>query len=192
MQLSGLISQNNFVNGSDPNRNHLFYGIAGKGIYATISNNNFTNMFRSIDIGYGYGLSIFDNEIDISINEEPTVEVLRYATQIRLTQSAFCRINANKINSSILLSNLRLTIFELGALIYLENNSNTEVSDNITNGAISAISLFDCINTFIANNVLKQNFVGIYAMSSNNTDISYNEILWIAHLMDLQWLWYNN
>lgn len=174
---NGVISQNNFINGSDPMRNHLFYGIAGKNIFATISNNNFTNMFRSIDVGLANGLTIYNNNIEIAINEEASIATLRYATQIRLTQSEFCKINGNKINSSILLSNLRFTIFKFGGLIYLENNTNIEVSDNITTGAINSITLFECNNTFIANNVLKQNyFSGIYAMLCTKTDISCNEI----------------
>jgi hypothetical protein len=174
---NGVISQNNFINGSDPMRNHLFYGIACKNIFATISHNNFTNMFRSIDVGLANGLTIFNNNIEIAINEEASIATLRYTTQIRLTQSVFCKINGNKINSSILLNNLRFTIFEFGGLIYLENNTNIEVSDNITIGAINAIVLFECNNTFIANNVLKQNyFSGIYAMLCTKTDISCNEI----------------
>lgn len=174
---SGLISQNNFINGSDPEQNHLFYGIFGNSISANISNNNFTNMFRSIDIGNSNGVSIFNNKIDVSLNEEPSLSGLRYNTQIRLTQSDFCKINNNKITSSLSLGKNKFTLIEFGALIYIEDNQNTEISNNQIDGGLSSIAAFDCNDSYINSNVIKRAiYVGVYLQACNTSDITCNEI----------------
>jgi hypothetical protein len=173
----GLISQNNFINGSDPNDNHLFYGIFGKNIFANIANNTFTNMFRAVDIGGSNGLSIFNNKIDVALNGKITINSLRYITQIRLTQSTFCKINNNTITSSLKSPRERFTIFELGGLIYLEDNENTEIANNNCNGGFTQILGFKSSDTYVKNNLLKESeYVGIYLDNCSTSDITCNQI----------------
>ncbi len=173
----GLISQNNFINGTDPDNNHLFYGIEGNNIFASIGNNNFTNMFRSIDIGSSEGVFIFNNKIDVIVNGKVPETSLLYNTQIRVTQSNFCRINNNIITASIEIGRERFTLFDFGAIIYNEGNQNTEISNNQINGGINAISVFKCTDTYINSNVIKDViYSGVYALASSNTDITCNEI----------------
>lgn len=173
----GLISQNNFINGSDPEDNHLFYGIFGKKIFANIANNAFTNMFRAVDIGGSNGLSIFNNKIDVALIGKITINSLRYITQIRLTQSTFCKINNNTITSSIKSPRDRFTIFELGGLIYIEGNENTEIANNSFNGGFTQILGFKSADTYVNNNLLKESeYVGIYLDNCSTSDITCNQI----------------
>jgi hypothetical protein len=173
----GLISQNNFINGSDPEDNHLFYGVFGKKIFANIANNTFTNIFRAVDIGGSNGLSIFNNKIDVALNGKITINSFRYMTQIRLTQSNFCKINNNTITSSLKLPRERFTIFELGGIIYIEGNENTEISNNNITGGFTQIIGFKSSDTYVNNNLLKEsNFASIYLNDCATSDITCNQI----------------
>ncbi len=135
-------------------------------------------MFRAVDIGGSNGLSIFNNKIDVALNGKITINSLRYITQIRLTQSAFCKINNNTITSSLKSPRERFTIFELGGLIYLEGNENTEIANNNCNGGFTQILGFKSSDTYVKNNLLKESeYVGLYLDNCSTSDITCNQIL---------------
>jgi hypothetical protein len=182
----GLISQNNFINGCDPEDNHLFYGISGLSMYAIIGNNTFTNLFRAIDLGGANGTQIFNNKIDVAVTGKDETS-FRYITQIRLTQSQYCHINNNILTSSLKFSNFseRFSILDFGGLIYCEDNLYTEIADNFTTGGINIISLFNSPYTFVKNNLLKEaSYSGIYAKNSLPVDITCNEIFMDSENLD--------
>lgn len=170
----GEISQNDFVY-SDKEQYTVTAIDLGYCAEATVSNNNFTNCNRAIqirdyDLGTHGGMRVEGNNIIVSDHLstlEPQISV--YRSQKGVIISGNTLFNANAANST--------TASLVKNAIYLETSDNAIVRNNEIVGFETGINLKSTGNSLIVNNNIKDSwYYGIYTTECNEIDISCNEI----------------
>jgi hypothetical protein len=164
-----LISQNNFRNATDVNEYKNYYGVFANASSATVSNNTFTDMHRSIDVSTARGFSIENNNIEIT----QTNTLNDYQIRISRNDVPFL-VFGNKIVNS-------LANQVIAAGIYAEASSTLNISNNNVKGFAYGIQLKGIIQSQVIENLIENSRqVGIYndetGTRSPNVDIACNDI----------------
>lgn len=162
------ISQNDFMNSLEDGAPEEFYGINLNSSAARISSNNFTNMFRSIDIGAGSdGIVIENNEIEITLDDETD------SYQIRIADSQNAWISGNVLKN---FNNYAFTTLTRAA-IFSEQSTGINIKANDIDGFEIGIHLDVVDNSFVGENVLTNTqFIGIFLDEASNTDVACNQV----------------
>lgn len=162
-----LVSQNDFVDATIFPSTKEFQGVFMEGGMINLSQNTFTDMFRSID---------FSNVSNSTI-ENNTVEMTRRLDdlqhQIRISESDAVYITGNQMTNSLnyhAYSGLR-------SAMYLENSTGLYVHKNEINGFESGITAFDINTCSIGENRLEDGAMfGIYIEEGFAIDLTCNSI----------------
>jgi hypothetical protein len=165
----GLVSQNDFINSFENNTSRRYYGFYGsRCTNGTISKNNFSEMYRSIDLATCANFTIENNEIEITRDFNPTFH------QVRLT--TVCRhiwVSGNEIKNSNDYGTNTLT----NSAIYIERCKRITVNENHIEGLETGIQAKWPINCYIGDNeIVNSQFYGIYVTSPYIVDIACNRI----------------
>lgn len=176
----GNISQNDFVNaqeikGDDDDTSKLFYGITiSEGSPANISDNNFTDMYRSIDIHRSQDIFIDNNEIEVnSYNYESN---LRSEHQIRLSGSTGCTVTGNNLQYAFTQERTDID-WSTHSAIYMEEGRSISVRNNSIQGFESGIQVEKCVDILVKeNNFSDIGRTGIFVRDGNTIDVICNTI----------------
>jgi hypothetical protein len=162
-----LVSQNQFVDATLLPDTKEFQGVVLQGGSIELSQNTFSNMFRSVDM-----LQVTDATI-----ENNTVEITRrkgdLSHQIRVAESEAIYITGNKMTNTVYYDSYSAQ----RSAIYLENSSYQYVHKNEISGFESAIDLFNVdVSTVGENQIEDGNLFGIYVHEGTNIDLTCNSI----------------
>jgi PKD repeat protein len=164
-----LISQNNFRNATDVNEYKNYYGVFAMSSSATVSNNTFTDMHRSIDVSSARGFTIENNSMEI------TQTNTHNDYQIRISRNDVpLLVFGNKIVNS-------LANQVIAAGIYAEASSSLNISNNNVKGFAYGIQMKGIIQSQVIENLIENSRqVGIYNDESGtrmpSVDIACNDI----------------
>lgn len=169
-----IISQNEFVN------NILdgtvdYYGIINTGLSGTISQNTFSNLYRSIDVEEANLLSVENNDIEVTYYQ------FKNLYQIKMVNSLKSSIYGNTIKNSSGFAEQHY----LESGIYVEGNSlinespesYVTIKENNIFGFSTGIQIESLHTAFVSgNNIENSHIYGIYIHDGNNIFISCNII----------------
>ncbi|MCC7299397.1 MAG: PKD domain-containing protein, partial [Bacteroidia bacterium] len=200
-KMDEIVSQNKFRNSDRSGQNNRFYGIYLLRSYANISENTFTNMYRSIDVSSNIGLvNIENNEIEKNFQGKFSSDVqirvtnsdmplLVYANELRNSDNKYAKtvgiFSENTFALNIRDNNIKG--YDVG--IWTRRTKNAVVNENDIDLA-GDIGILDSLSTNIDINCniirLKDckksvfttcNSVGIYMQQGNNTNDIYTNCI---------------
>lgn len=161
------VSQNDFVNTSDQTTALDLTGIFWDRCNGTISLNNFTNNFHSVQLGSCSRVSVENNHVELTQLYSP------FQTQILLQRGDLIWITGNELVSST----EEGSVTTLGAAISVEDAGTVNVKENEVDGFSDAIQLFRSSGCNVMENVItNSNIVGVYVQAGNNNTVSCNQI----------------
>jgi hypothetical protein len=177
------ISQNDFTNLMQSN--NYFKGIeitntSGIGV----TNNNFKDNYRSIEINGSNNFTIENNIVDVTYL--PADENLGGTPGFSFNQisvsgeqiSKYGIINGNTMNNSKFYNQPDATTKNSNAAIYVDNYSNIDIKNNTINGFEDAIICQNLSNAQISENkIVNAYYNGIYLSDLTQSNISCNEII---------------
>ncbi len=163
------ISQNDFVNTASEESKIHFSGIVCASSGARISENRFTDMYRSIDLSSLIRFTTVENN-EIEVLDEK----YEHNVQINLMNSSVnVVITGNELNNS---NDYTVSTIEKAA-IYVENTSNAELRANRISGfraGIQALNASECAIT--ENRISNGNNYGIYIEEGSSLEVGCNVI----------------
>lgn len=173
----GNISQNDFVNAQEVEGNgtsKLFYGVSLiENSAATLSDNNFTDLYRSIDLDRAFEANIENNEIEV--NTYNYTNNLFSEHQIRISGANFVNVTSNEFLYAF--KRQASVNWDTHSAIYAEKLGSGIISNNTITGFESAIQLQDVRNTSVKeNNLADIGYCGIYINDSKAIDVMCNTI----------------
>jgi len=174
----GNISQNDFVNAQEikgDDTSKMFYGITmSEGSPSNISDNNFTDMYRSIDIHKSQDVYVDNNEIEVnSYNYQGD---LRSEHQIRMSGSFGCTITGNDLKYAFTQERKDVD-WNTHSAIYIEEGRNIDTRNNSIQGFESGIQVEKSSDILVKENSLTDiGRNGIFVRGGNTIDIICNSI----------------
>ncbi|PCJ63903.1 MAG: hypothetical protein COA58_14830 [Bacteroidetes bacterium] len=174
----GNISQNDFVNAQEIKGNgsaKLFYGVS---LYETrstqLSNNNFTDLYRSIEVNQSGNIHIDNNEIEV--NSYNYVDSLKSEHQINVNSSFDIDITSNDLRYAFLLEREDL-LWNTHSAIYMDKSQKCNIITNTISGFESGIQLESVQNVLVKENLLTDiGYNGIYINDGGTIDVICNTL----------------
>ena len=161
------ISQNDFIVADGAGTVREFNGIDMFLSSGEISSNNFTDNYRSISVRNTDDVVIENNEIEATL----LYDQLEY--QISVSNSSAIWISGNRLTQSSPDQFVGLT----ESAIYLENDDNVNVKENVIEGFSVAVQLQRTGNSYIGENDIRNaEVVGVYQFDGVNNTIACNTI----------------
>lgn len=170
-QLSGIISQNDFVNSiANGTVTNLYYGVYVNTSSVTVSSNKFTNMYRAFDLTGNGGSVTFENN---------TAEFTRrsffdvYPIRITDVNSSPILVEGNTITYSSLAQNNNTQV-----AMYVNNVRNLVIANNTITGFTSGISIIGGSRNIdvLGNTITDGQRLAIYVQGGQGYDIQENII----------------
>jgi len=169
-QLSGVISQNDFVNSvASGTVTNMYYGVYVNTSSVSVSGNKFTNMYRAFDLTGNGGSVTFENN---------TVEYTRrsyfdvYPVRITDVNSSPLLVEGNTITYSSLAQNNNNQV-----AVYVNNVRNLVISNNTLTGFATGVRLGGGTrNIDVWGNTISDARFGVYVTGGLNYDIQDNSI----------------
>ena len=189
LYMTGLVSQNDFINSSYANNDYLkFYGVrAVRGVSATISQNIFSNLFRSIDISEPIAVNVENNWIETTKGLYPDaldIGVLDgYYHQIRISdavQSKYIEVFGNTIQSSQNFADIQTAFTNnnfSSSAIYVSKSKQINIRGNTIEGYRTGIMMISTTHSQISDNGIDGAYTyGIYLKDINKVNVACNVI----------------
>ncbi len=165
-----IISQNEFIYAKSAGQSKRVYGIYLYNADATITENTFTNCYRSVDLSEPQTVRVENNEIEITrenINNEYQIIVSMAQSGSPLTIANNRINNFNPVTDPLILQ----------AAIYAAHSGYFEVHDNLINGFKTGIQLYNVgYSKLYSNNIIGSSVYGIHAENCQNVSVRCNEI----------------
>lgn len=170
-QLSGVISQNDFINSvANGTVSNFYYGVYVNTSSVTVSSNKFTNMYRAFDLTGNGGSVTFENN---------TAEFTRrsyfdvYPIRITDVNSSPILVEGNKVTYSSLAQNNNNQV-----AIYVNNVRNLVISNNTLTGFATGVRIGGGSRNIdvLGNTISDADRFGIYVIGGLNYDIQENII----------------
>lgn len=167
------ISQNDFINGGVTGQGGLanlnYFGVNLLSCFANVSANNFTDMFRAVDIsGAGSRAFIENNEMEVTVDFDGQMN------QIQINNTSNVLISGNSITSSV---DHTGAVGAARSAIFMQASADVNVLSNNVEGFNVGINAVNLDNTYIGENDLRNNGVlGIFIRNGSNVDVSCNSI----------------
>jgi hypothetical protein len=170
-QLSGVISQNDFVNSvANGTVSNLYYGVYVNTSSVSVSSNKFTNMYRAFDLTGNGGSVTFENN---------TAEFTRrsyfdvYPIRITDVNSSPILVEGNIVTYSSLAQNNNNQV-----AIYVNNVRNLIISNNTLTGFATGVRLGGGSRNIdvLGNTISDADLFGVYVIGGQNYDIEENVI----------------
>lgn len=161
-----LLSQNDFIY-PDDDSNVKFTAIEFANVKnSNIVSNNFTNVFRAINIRYSENIKVETNILELSSAYYGDEH------QISSSNSTNILVNSNKVSSTSAQVNAITN-----SAIYSENDNNIDITNNEIKGFETAIQLTNLTNGLISENIISNVYTyGIYNSGGTSNEISCNQI----------------
>ena len=168
VELASKISQNDFVHSQVTNVNqHNYYGVSVTNGSATISDNNFTDMYRGIDIGGSYQVRVENNEMEVTYAFSPA----NY--QIRISNSSNILVIGNDIASGF----ESPAAFGVNGAIYADQVQSLNVKENMINGFAMGLDTRNITDAYLSENEISNaNYIGIHLRDGVNVNVNCNVI----------------
>lgn len=170
-QLTGIISQNDFVNSiANGTVSNFYYGVYVNTSSVTVSGNKFTNMYRAFDLTGNGGSVTFENN---------TAEFTRrsyfdvYPIRITNVNSSPILVEGNTVTYSSLAQNNTNQV-----AIYVDNVRNLVISNNTLTGFATGVRLGGGSRNIdvLGNTITDADRFGVYVIGGLNYDIEENII----------------
>lgn len=170
-QLSGIISQNDFVNSvANGTVSNFYYGVYVNTSSVTVSSNKFTNMYRAFDLTGNGGSVTFENN---------TAEFTRrsyfdvYPIRITDVNSSPVLVEGNTVTYSSLAQNNNNQV-----AIYVNNVRNLIISNNTLTGFATGVRIGGGSRNIdvLGNTISDADRFGVYVIGGANYDIQENII----------------
>lgn len=163
------VSQNDFTFNGTSNSAARFFGIDLLGGSANISANNFTDMFRGINVSVGASnVNIENNEMETTLGYDD------FVNQIQISGSNNVHISGNQITNSF---DYEGSFSFNRSGIYLDNVGTVNVNANEIGGFQIGVLIIASSDVLVGENLIRNaNSVGVFSFLSNTVDISCNMI----------------
>lgn len=174
----GNVSQNDFVSiqeGSGIGTGKKFYGISLiDQSTATVSDNNFTDMYRSIDINKSYNVNVDNNEIEVNSIDPTAAFVSEH--QIRSSASSSIHVTSNAMLYGYKFQQNNVS-WNSHSAIYFEDVSRSSITNNTITGFESGIQMIKTTNQTVKENQLADiGYCGIHVAYGSSIDVMCNTI----------------
>jgi hypothetical protein len=177
-QFFGNISQNDFVNvqeskGSGTGKK--YYGISlTEGSGGTVSDNNFTDLYRSVDISKSSGANIDNNKMEVNSMDPRAAFVSEH--QIRVSGSYSINVTSNAMLYAYKRQQSNV-LWSSHSAIYFEGVLRSTITNNTIKGFESGIQLQKSTSLTVKENQLADmGYCGIHVNQGSYIDVMCNTI----------------
>jgi len=174
----GNISQNDFVNAQEVEGSGIskfFYGISlNQTSSATLSDNNFTDLYRSIDLAKSGSVNIDNNEIEV--NSYNYYGTLKSEHQMRISSSSNINVTNNELLYAFRNQSEKIN-WSTHSAIYVENGGAIALKTNKIKGFESGIQLQRVEKVSVnENNLMDIGHTGIFVQGGAAIDVLCNTL----------------